>query len=127
MKLFKKGFDGGSQSNVTGYWLIEIKPLFSIVLLRFGKGSREAYHTHAFNALTWFIKGEVEEIHNSGKRITWKPSLKPKITKRECYHKVFAKDTTWALSIRGPWVDTWKEFRERSNKEVTLTHGRKEI
>lgn len=127
MKFFQKGFDGGDQSNVTGYWLIEIKSLFSIVLLRFGKGSREAYHTHAFNAFTWFLKGEVDEIHKDGQTINWKPSLKPKFTPRNCYHKVFAKQTTWALSFRGPWVDKWKEYRENNEKEVTLTHGRRVV
>lgn len=127
MKFFKKGYDGGTNSNVTGYWLVEIKPLFSIVILKFGKGSREAYHTHAFNALTWFIKGAVTEIHKDGTQIDWGPSLKPKYTPRNCYHKVFARETTWALSLRGPWIDKWKEFREVSNKEVQLTHGRKEI
>lgn len=39
MKLFSKSHDGGKDSGVTGYWLIESKSLFSIVLLRFSEGS----------------------------------------------------------------------------------------
>ena len=50
MRLFFKSKDGGPDSSVTGYWLIESKKLFSIVLLKFDGRSREAYHTHAFNA-----------------------------------------------------------------------------
>ena len=124
MKILSKGTDGGDKSNVTGYWLIEAKSLFSIVLLCFGKGSRESYHNHAFNALTWFIKGEVDEYHVGGKVINWKPSWKPKYTPKACFHKVFAKERTWALSFRGPWDKTWKEYNPTTNEETTLTHGR---
>ena len=59
MKLFHKSHDGGKNSGVTGYWLIEWKSGFSIVVLRFSKGTREAFHSHAFNALTWWLKGSV--------------------------------------------------------------------
>lgn len=127
MKIFEKGTDGGNKSNVTGYWLIEAKSLFSIVFLRFGKGSRESYHSHAFNALTWFIYGEVIEQFRDKKAINWKPSLKPKYTPRDCYHKVFAKETTYALCIRGPWSKTWKEYNPITKKEITLTNGRKVV
>ena len=124
MKILSKGTDGGTKSNVTGFWLIEAKSLFSIVLLRFGKGSRENYHNHAFNAITWFIKGEVDEEHVDGRILNWRPSWKPKYTPRECFHKVFAKQTTWALSFRGPWDKTWKEYSPTKKEEIILTHGR---
>ena len=42
MRLFFYGKDGGQYSTVWGYWLIEIKSLFSVVLLRFEGDSREA-------------------------------------------------------------------------------------
>lgn len=61
MLLFKKRYDGGESSNVSGYWLIEMKKLFSIVLLRFEPSHRENFHSHAFNALTIWLKGEVLE------------------------------------------------------------------
>jgi len=127
MKILSKGTDGGDKSNVTGYWLIEAKSLFSIVLLRFGKGSRENYHNHAFNAWTWFIHGEVIEEHRDKESINWKPSFKPKYTPKTCFHKVFAKETTWALSFRGPWDKTWKEYNPNTKKEITLTNGRKVV
>ena len=56
MKLFSKCKDGGKESPVDGYFLIECKGLFSVALLKFNKGGREAYHTHAFDAYTWFLK-----------------------------------------------------------------------
>jgi len=127
MKFFSKGTDGGDKSNVIGYWLIEIKGLFSIVLLRFGEGSRENFHSHAFNALTWFLKGHVYEHHLDGRILGWRPSLIPKFTPKECFHKVYAVETTWALSFRGPWDKTWKEYNPTKQEEITLTHGRKEL
>ena len=47
-RFLVKSHDGGKDSGVTGYWLIEWKRGFSIVLLRFSKGSREAYHSHGY-------------------------------------------------------------------------------
>lgn len=122
IKIFKKSHDGGKDSGVTGYFLIEWKSLFSIVLLRFSAGSREAFHSHAFNALTWWLRGEVEERFPSGAPIQWRPSWIPKFTPRDNTHKIYARKTSWALSLRGPWKDTWLE--QKAGKEIVLTHGR---
>ena len=61
MRFFSKVKDGGPESTVDAYFLIEIKNWFSIALLKLHKCSRENYHSHAFNALTWFIKGDMVE------------------------------------------------------------------
>jgi len=124
-KLFYFKPDGGKDSGVMAYFLIEWKPLFSIGILHFNTGTREAYHNHAFNALTWWIKGHVTEIKLDNQQKDFTPSLKPKYTSRDNFHKVMAHEDTWALTFRGPWKDTWKEYRK--DKYVTLTHGRKEI
>ena len=54
-RLFFVKPDGGKNSGVTAYFLIEWKVLFSVGILRFNEGTREAYHSHAFNALTWWL------------------------------------------------------------------------
>ena len=125
MTFFQKGTDGGQSSHVTGYWLVEIKPLFSIVLLKFAEGSRENYHSHAFNAVTWFLSGEVDEHLIDGTIKTFKQSFVPKYTSKSTFHKVYAKRTTWAVSFRGPWSKYWKEFNPSNKAFSTLTHGRK--
>lgn len=136
MKLFHKAKDGGPESNVTGYWLIESKMLFSVALLRFSKGSREAYHSHAFNALSWVLSGEIlEAFIHTGREFPFRhsalrhtSSIKPIYTSRDTFHKVYGiADTTWALTFRGPWKDTWQEFLPKLNKYITLTNGRKII
>lgn len=127
MKFFKLMKDGGPESRVSGFFFAEIKKLFTVVLLHFWDGSREAYHTHAFNAISWVLKGKLIENEISGqKRIYW-PSLKPIRTPRNMFHKVESVGDTWVFSLRGPWVDKWEEFLPEQNKFITLTHGRKVI
>ena len=127
--FFFKSKDGGAESTVTGYWLVEIKSLFSIVLLRFDGLSREAYHTHAFNSISWVLKGGLVEYMKDGHLNIYDPSLIPVITKRHTFHKVDSNyPRTWVLSFRGPWNKTWKEQRPlENNRLVTLTNGRQEI
>lgn len=128
MRLCYKGKDGGPESPVTGYWLIEIKSLLSIVLLKFDYGCREAFHTHAFNALTWFIGGSlVEERIKEDKKVftIYKRRFIPKITKRDNLHRVNSEGVSWCFSIRGPWHKTWKEYNEITKTFTTLTNNRK--
>jgi hypothetical protein len=125
VKLLSKAADGGKNSGVTGYFLIEWKRAFSIVLLHFAKGTREAFHEHAFNAWTLWLKGRVREhICGQGRGDIFRAG-QLKFTPRACCHKIEALEPTWALSIRGPWVDRWREWRQ--GRFVTLTHGRREV
>jgi len=129
MKLFTKCKDGGPQSPVDGYFLIEWKSVFSIVLLKFNKGGRENYHTHAFNAWTWFLFGDLIELR---KRLTgastyrYSFSLIPKFTPRSNNHRVIAFRDSWCLSIRGPWSKYWTETTP-TGEVIKMTHGRKVI
>jgi hypothetical protein len=128
LKFFSKARDGGPNSPVIGFFLVEIKPLFSIVLLHFG-GTREDFHSHAFNAVTLWLTGRVIEAIKTADKIafkTWEAG-QVKYTPRELMHKVLPCPDAWALSFRGPWAKTWKEFRLAIQRDVTLTHGRKVI
>lgn len=131
MKFFKKLKDGGPESSVIGYFLLEIKSLISVVLLRFEGKSRNAFHTHAFDALSWVLRGSLrEELEGSGKVFYYHPCLKPIWTPRERFHKVEPIDLSrpaWVLSFRGPWRKEWKEFLPDSNQDVTLSNGRRVV
>lgn len=132
MKLFHKSKDGGPESTVTGYWLVEVKGLFSVVLLKFENGSRDAYHSHAFDSLNWVLKGKVEEWkqavpgHRGVTIQEHRPSWRPIKTLRSTFHKVVSHGTTWVFSLRGPWADTWDEYIPGKGFQ-TLTHGRKVV
>ena len=131
MRLFYKGKDGGPDSPVTGYFLIEIKWLFSIVLLKFNEGTRENFHNHAFNAFTWFIKGcLLEEIKTADSYIykAYRRSINPKLTKKDRLHRVHALETSYCISVRGPWSKTWQEYSSNTREYTTLSSpGRKEV
>lgn len=132
MRLFSTGKDGGYESTVWGFWLIEWKRFFSVVLLCFEDGSRDAYHNHAFNSISWVLRGRLTEhhLHNLAKRVVYTPSWRPVITRRTTFHKVVSQGRTWVLSFRGPWAKTWEEYRYQhtpGERYVTLTHGRRQI
>ena len=129
MRFFKIPKDGGPLSKVWGLFVIEWKSLFSIVVLRFDDGARDAaYHAHAFNAVSWVLKGTLgeETVSSLGVRPvtswkTYRPSWRPIYTPRDCFHKVHSIGTTWAITFRGPWVGKWKEYLPNENKIITLT------
>lgn len=126
MKLFKKMKDGGPKSNVTGYWLIEWKKVFSIAVLVFESGSRDAFHSHAFNAISWIFWGKLEEEHYNKKVNALLPSIFPVITRKNIFHKVTSYGRTFAITFRGPWDKEWKEYIPSSDEIVELSSGRKE-
>jgi hypothetical protein len=125
--------DGGPESAVWAHWLFEFKGLGSIVLLRFEDGSRDAYHSHAFDCISWVLSGELNEIHHHSTEpdpfrrldIHW-PSIFPVITLRSTTHMVRSRGRTWVLSFRGPWADTWQEILP-GDRSVALASGRVEV
>ncbi len=135
MKLLKLMKDGGPESRVWGFFFIEWKRFFSVVLLHFKDGSREAYHSHAFNALSWLLRGKLVEDRLLEKRSgftrnfirVFTPSFIPIWTARTNMHKVSSAGDSWALTFRGPWAENWKEYLPDVDEWRTLAHGRKVI
>ena len=130
MRVFEKCKDGGKDSPVDAYFLFEIKKFMSIALLKFNKGGRENYHSHAFHALTWFICGDMKEeriTENGVVTKKYKRSFIPKFTSRENLHRVSANKDSYAFTIRFNWKDSWIEYNEKKNQTITLTNGRKVV
>ena len=127
MKFLKVMKDGGQESTVVGYWLVEIKSLFSVCLLCFHGKSREAFHNHAFNCVSWVVRGGLTEQFLDG-RVRYHPaSWKPFVTTREDFHMVSSDGDSWVLTFRGPWVRFWNEYLPSSGETITLTDGRKRV
>lgn len=127
MKFFQWCKDGGPESRVWSFIVVEIKSLFSVMLLKFEDGTRDIFHEHAFNAVSWLFKGSlIEDAWNDGVFIH-SPSLKPIITKRKRFHQVTSVGTSWALTFRGPWNHIWVEGDPWMNIYTYLTHGRKVV
>lgn len=125
MKFFTKMKDGGPDSPVEGYFLFEIKGLCSVALLKFNKGTRETYHTHAFNALTWFIKGSMrEKRYGCALCSVYTRSLLPKVTMRDNNHRVVAEEDSWCFTLRGPWSKYWTEDNVETGVHTVFRNGR---
>jgi len=124
MHICKKRKDGGKNSPVDAYFLIEWKSFFSIAILKFNKGGREEFHTHAFNALTWFIKGQLEEEDVDGSLYNYKRSFLPKVTLKDKNHRVKALTDSWCLTLRGSWCDNWTEYKKDVDTTTKITHHR---
>lgn len=123
MHFLNRAKDGGPTSTVDAFFLFEIKSLGSVAILRFNKGGREAFHTHAFNALTWFICGDLVEQRIDGTVTRYRRTLLPKVTRRSNNHRVIANRNSWCVTIRGPWNNCWTE--DTDTQKIVLTHGRK--
>jgi hypothetical protein len=136
--------DGGPESRVR-MWGLECKRLGSILVLRFEPGTREAFHTHAFNAWSWVLWGSLYEDILPGKPapesvangLCWSPgdlvyvnhypSLRPIHTPRRHFHKVAGGPRgAWALSFRGPWWAGWREYDPSTGNQTKLAQGRQE-
>lgn len=126
MKLLWNDKDGGPESK--GWiWGVESKRFGSILFVLFREGTRDAYHTHAFNAVSWLLSGELSEKNIEGEIRTHKPGLKPIFTGRDTFHKVSGiGPRSLAITFRGPWANKWNEFLPNRGL-ITLTHGRQEI
>ncbi len=124
MKFMQWSKDGGPESTVSGLFFVEIKGLFSIVLLRFGDGSRDAYHSHAFNCLSWVLKGKLHEYHKDGRENPLPRTLLPFWTYRNTFHKVVSEGVSWVFTLRGPWAKTWVEHILVSGEGLVLADGR---
>ena len=125
MRFFHFGKDGGEHSTVWGYWLVEIKRLFSIALLCFENGTREAHHTHAFNCVSWVLSGTLEERFLDGRVRRHYPSWRPIVTRRTDFHQVESFGRTWVFTLRGPWVERWLEGVD--GRVTQLRAGRVEL
>lgn len=133
MKLLWNAKDGGEESRVW-CWGVESKRFGSVLLLKFARGSREALHTHAFNSLSWVLRGSLLETHKAlfgdgfGLIEIHHPSFHPVVTRRTTFHMVDGVfPANWVITLRGPWVDEWREFLPKLGRFIRLTHGRKEL
>lgn len=123
--LFSPVKDGGPKSRVWAYFL-ENKKLGSIGLLKFKDGSREAFHSHAFDCASLILgPGRLKEVFKDG-RVRFHLPFKFLVTRKDDFHKVYSKGTTWVLTVRGPWDPTWEEVDEEGQHK-TLSWGRKEV
>lgn len=141
--------DGGPESRVR-MWGFEQKDLCSVLVLRFEEGTREAFHTHAFNAWSWVLAGNLieqtlpekdrhawEEFERTGggprPHVTWAGFgtpwdtgiWAPIYTDRRRFHKVAGGSRgAWAITFRSRWWTGWREYDPTTGKQTKLANHR---
>ncbi|MEY4507980.1 MAG: Cellulophaga phage phi17:2 [Pseudomonadota bacterium] len=133
MKLHWGSKDGGPESKVW-VWGLESKRIGSLLLLKVGEVSREAFHTHAFHSISLVLKGGLEELvlqtvyPNGGfdtETVYYRAGDVVKTLKSR-FHQVFGRDEeNWVLTLRGPWSQFWTEYQPEDARFFQFTTGRK--
>lgn len=140
MKWFKKSEVALGEGSVTQYIVFEHKKLFSLIFYRWNTIDQVRFHTHAFAAVAFLLKGWYWEQVIFNKIIMQNfvniPFLPRFLPKNYCHSVQNAKPGTMTMVITGPWQKYWFEYfpdyREHEHvigtgKWVKYTWGRKKV
>lgn len=111
--------------NIRRFTIIEVKYLGGIVVNIFNTEDQDRFHSHAFSALSWMVKGHYyEDVVVEGKRVITKKIEKSRFIPRNYIHKI-TKSSPNAMSItfEGPWESTWNEYFD-NGRIKTYSWGR---
>ena len=129
----KKRIDLGEQS-VTELTILEYKKWFSIKLFNFHKseGVQDRFHTHAFNAYSFLLKGDYTEEVLEGDKIVKcaRSRSKALFIPKNSYHRITRSKGCVTILITGPWGETFKELRNtvgNTYQEVVCGSQRKDL
>ncbi len=120
------------KGSVSQFTLFECKQLFSIIFYKWNTVDQIRFHTHAFPAFAFLLKGFYNEkvLTSEGKIIdkTVNQLFKPRFLARNYCHCIgYAKPNTRTLVITGRWSKQWKEYFHDTGTWVTYEWGRKKI
>jgi hypothetical protein len=117
---------------IIAYTLFELKWLFSIIIYNWKTIKQNRFHSHAFPAIAFLLKGEYEEeVLTKNGVITKKVNqfLKPRWLPRNYIHRILkATPSTYTIVFVGPWSKYWYEYFPDvrfNSKWVKYTWGRK--
>lgn len=124
-KLFHYDTTSLGVGNIKRFTIIEIKYLFGIIVNIFNTENQDRFHSHAFHAFSFMIKGYYYEHVIIGTECVTKKIEKSRFIPRNYIHKI-TKSTKNAMSItfEGPWESTWNEYFD-NGRVKTYTWGRK--
>lgn len=131
MKIFRKSEVVLGQGSVTQYIVFEHKRLFSLIFYKWNTIDQVRFHTHAFAAVAFLLKGWYwEKVMFNGVEMTnfvnvpWIPRFLPK---NYCHAVQNAKPGTTTMVITGPWQKHWYEFFPDTKQWVKYNWGRVKV
>lgn len=132
MRLGKYGkllhFDNTSLGvgNIKRFIIFEFKPLGGIIINVFNTDTQNRFHSHAFWAFSWMVRGWYNEEVIEGNQIISK-IVKPcfRFIPRNYIHKIQqSSKNAVSITFEGPWHSTWNEYFD-DGRIKTYTWGRK--
>lgn len=111
--------------NIQRFTIFEIKYVCGIIVNIFNTTNQDRFHSHAFNAFSWMLRGHYfEEVIEDGAVVT-KKIEKSRFIPRNYIHKI-TQSTPNAMSItfEGPWESTWNEYFD-TGRVKAYSWGRK--
>lgn len=129
--VFKKKRVELGDGHIIAYTIFEHKYLFSIIVYHWKTIKQNRFHSHAFPALAFLLKGSYEEeVFTTGGIIkkTVNQWLKPRVLPRNYTHRILkASPKTWTIVFTGPWIKHWYEYFEDTSTWIKYTWGRKVV
>jgi hypothetical protein len=131
MVLFKRKRVELGEGHIIAYVLFEHKSLFSVILYNWQTIKQNRFHSHAFAAIAFLLRGAYEqERYSKGEIKTEKVNqwLRPRYLPKNYTHRIMkAEPHTWTLVLTGPWIKYWYEYFDDTNTWVKYTWGRKVV
>jgi len=116
MIFFKKKRVELGSGHIIGYTLFESKYLFSIIVYNWKTIDQNRFHSHAFAAVAFLLRGSYREKYYDKKTGEVKEKivnqwLKPRYLPKNYTHCVLKSEpNTWTIVFVGPWQKHWCEF-----------------
>ncbi len=105
--------------------LFEFKFIGGIILNIFNTDNQDRFHSHAFHAFSWMIKGWYNEDIILDNKVISKKIVHSRIIPKNYIHKIKeSSKNAISITFEGPWGNTWNEFFDDGRIKL-YTWGRK--
>lgn len=117
------------EGHIFQYTLFESKKWFGIILYHWKTIKQNRFHSHAFPAYAFLLRGSyTEEVIENGV-ILYKNvnnRFKRRYIPRNYIHRILkAEPKTWTLVFTRKWVEFWYEYFPENKTWAKYTWGRK--
>tara|TARA_E500000081_G_scaffold154575_1_gene191916 strand:- start:637 stop:1098 length:462 start_codon:yes stop_codon:yes gene_type:complete len=132
IKMFTTKEVALGEGSVTQFTLFECKELFSIIFYKWNTIDQVRFHTHAFPAYAFLLRGFYHEkvLTEDGEVVdkVVNQLFKPRFLARNYCHSIgYAKPSTMTMVLVGRWSKQWKEYFPDTNTWITYEWGRKKV
>ena len=116
--------------SIDRFTLFEFKPLGGIILNRFNTKTQDRFHTHAFPAVSFMLRGYYRECVLQPNGLEYYVTIKPGIRYIPTYynHQILDSSTNaLSITVMGPWGWSWSETHAEKKTTRVYTWGRRRI